>query len=328
MTDIPWYIMTSEMNDKATRTFFEQHSYFGLDRKNIMFFKQGTMPAISYEGKVLLDKKFSIALAPNGHGGSLLALRNSGALKDMKTRGVKYISYFQVDNPLVSVVNPLLIGLHVLESSDMSSIMLSKTGPFEKLGNFCVSNGKLMIIEYSDMPKELSEEVDESGKLCFIAGSPAIHVISCDFIESLTTDGNISLPWHRADKKVVYIDKNGRKLDPNEVNAVKLETFIFDALTLANKTIILEAVREEEFAPTKNKTGVDSVESCRCMLIERDAKRLERIVGIKLPRKANGELNCTVELSPLRYLDEEDVEANVNELSLNTPKAGEKVYYE
>ncbi len=328
MSSIPWYIMTSEMNDRATRIFFEQHSYFGLDKKNVMFFKQGTMPAISHQGKVLLDEKYSIALAPNGHGGSLLALRNSGALDDMKVRGVKYLSYFQVDNPLVSVVNPLLIGLHFLEKSNMSSVMLSKTGPFEKLGNFCVSNDKLMIIEYSDMPKELAEKVDESDKLCFLAGSPAIHVISCDFIENLTTDGNISLPWHRADKKVPYVDKKGLKIEPKEVNAVKLETFVFDALTLADKTIILEAGREEEFAPTKNRTGVDSVESCRDMLINRDAKRLEDIVGIRLPRKADGELDCMVELSPLKYLDEEDVKAGTKELSLKIPKSGQKVYYE
>ncbi len=325
---IPWYIMTSDMNDQATREFFENNSYFGLSKTNVMFFKQGTMPAIGNDGKLLLDEKYSLALAPNGHGGSLLALKNSGALNDMLKRGVEYISYFQVDNPLVSVVNPLLLGLHCLEESEMSSIMLSKTGPFEKLGNFCVSNGRLMIIEYSDMPNELAEKVDSSGNLCFVAGSPAIHVISRKFVERLTKSGNISLPWHRADKKVAYIDESGLKKQPDDINAVKLETFIFDALSLADKTIILEAAREKEFAPTKNKTGVDSVESCRDMLIARDADRLEKLAGIKIPRKANGEPDCTIELSPLKYFDDEDVANDAEILIGKAPLKGEKVYYE
>ncbi len=325
---MPWYIMTSDMNDKTTRDFFKNNSYFGLSESNVMFFKQGTMPAIGGNGKIPLDEKHSLALAPNGHGGSLLALRNSGALEDMRKRGIEYISFFQIDNPLVSVVNPLLIGLHCLEKSEMSSIMLSKTGPSEKLGNFCVSNGRLMIIEYSDMPIELAEKTDASGNLCFVAGSPAIHVISRKFVERLTQDGSISLPWHRAEKKVSYIDETGHKVQPNDINAVKLETFIFDALSLADKTIILEAAREEEFAPTKNKTGVDSVESCKKMLIARDAARLEKFAGIKIPRKANGEPDCLVELSPLKYIDGQDVANNATLLAKKVPLKGESVYYE
>jgi UDP-N-acetylglucosamine/UDP-N-acetylgalactosamine diphosphorylase len=323
--DIPWYIMTSDMNDEITRDFFKENLYFGLS--DIMFLKQGTMPVIGNGGKILLDEKYSLALASNGHGGSLLALKNSGALDDMKKRGVDYLSYFQVDNPLVSVINPLLIGLHFLEKSEMSSIMLSKTGPFEKLGNFCISNGKLMIVEYSDMPLELAGKTDESGNLCFVAGSPAIHVINRKFIERLTQDGT-SLPWHRAEKKVSYIDGVGEKIQPKNINAVKLETFIFDALPLANKTILLEAARGKEFAPTKNKIGVDSVESCRKMLISRDADRLEKFARIKIPRKTNGEPDCTVELSPLKYFDDEDVANDAKLLSAKVPLKGEKVFYE
>jgi len=324
---IPWYIMTSEMNDITTRDFFEDNSYFGLSSENVMFFKQGTMPVLDHKGKILLEDKGSIAIAPNGHGGSLLALRNSGALDDMKNRGIDYISFFQVDNPLVSVVNPLLIGLHAIEKSEMSSIMLSKTGPFEKLGNFCISKGRLMIIEYSDIPDELAEKKDSNGKLCFIGGSPAIHVISRHFVERLTEDGFISLPWHRADKKVSYLDENGEKIIPDEANAVKLETFIFDALPLADKTIILEADRDKEFGPTKNKIGVDSVESCREMLIARDSEWLEEFAGISIPKNSDGKIDCEVELSPLKYIDGEDV---LNDLDLRGQVIAkrEKVYIE
>ena len=326
-SDIPWYIMTSDMNDAETQEFFLKNNFFGLSENDVMFFKQGTMPVMGQDGKILLDEKHSISLAPDGHGGSLSALRNSGALKDMKKRGIEYISYFQVDNPLVSVVNPLLLGLHCIEKSEMSSIALSKTNPFEKLGNLCMSDGKLMIIEYSDLPDELAEKRDESGKLCFVAGSPAIHVLSRMFVERLTDSGNISLPWHRADKKVSFIGKDGEKNHPDAVNAVKLETFIFDALPLADRTILLEAKREDEFAPTKNKTGVDSIESCRQMLIERDAKLIEQATGIEFPVKSNGALNCTVELSPLKYFDKEDVAVDAEMFKANIPAQGDSRYY-
>ena len=216
----------------------------------------------------------------------------------MKKAGVEYISYFQVDNPLVPVVNPFFIGLHALEKSEMSSIMLAKTNAYEKLGNFCITNGKLQIIEYSDMPNELAEQTNSDGTLSFLAGSPAIHVITLDFVERLTATGRLELPWHRADKKVAYYE-NGEVITPEEPNAVKLEAFIFDALPLASRTMILEADRKECFAPTKNKTGVDSVESCREMLAARDARRL-RLAGIQVPEGA------VVELSPRDIFDDED----------------------
>ena len=302
---ITWYIMTSQLNNEATQKFFEENNYFGLDAEDVIFFVQGTMPAIDYNGKLLLADKDSLALAPDGHGGTLLALRRSGCLDRMKHDKIEYISYFQVDNPLVSVVNPLFIGLHALEESDMSAIMLAKTGPFEKLGNFCISDNKLMIIEYSDLPDKLAEARNDDGSLKFIAGSPAIHVISREFVDELTKHGRLELPWHRADKKIKFINSQGEMISPEEPNGVKLESFIFDALQLAGKTIILEAAREEEFAPTKNKTGVDSVESCREMLIERDAGRLER-VGVEVPRDENGKAAVKIEISPLAVIDDED----------------------
>ncbi|MCF7790409.1 MAG: UDPGP type 1 family protein [Victivallales bacterium] len=322
---IPWYILTSTINNEQTQEFFSENNYFGLKKNNVIFIVQGTMPAIDYNGKILMEDKDSIALAPNGHGGSLLALKTSGALDDMRRRGIKHISYFQVDNPLVSIINPLFIGLHNMARSEMSSIMIRKTGPYEKIGNFCNSAGKLQIIEYSDLPEELAEKRNKDGSLSFIAGSPAIHLIKRSFVERLTEGGTISLPWHRADKKVSYIDDSGKKVIPEKPNSVKLETFIFDALPLAERTIILEAKREDEFAPTKNKTGVDSVDTCRKMLVERDVRWIEKAADIKIPRKENGKINCTVELNRLSYLDERDIK--INKKKIIPPAAGEKVYY-
>jgi len=223
----------------------------------------------------------------------------------MKSDGVELISYFQVDNPLVSIVDPVFLGLHSLQKAEMSARMLPKTGPFEKLGNFCTVNGRLEIIEYSDMPKELAESRNPDGSLRFIAGSPAIHVISRSFVETLTASGRLKLPWHRADKKVPFVSDDGKTISPEKSNAVKLESFIFDALPMASKTVIYEAKREEEFAPTKNPTGVDSVESCREMLVARDAARLEK-AGITIPKKADGSPDCVVEISPSVIVDDAD----------------------
>ena len=267
------------------------------------------MQTIGYDGKLLLAAKGKLALSPNGHGGTLLALRTSGALDRMKSEGVELLSYFQVDNPLVPVVNPLFLGLHAIEQSQVSAIMLAKTGPFEKLGNFCVSNGRVMIIEYSDLPEELATRRLEDGSLAFVAGSPAIHVFSCDFIESLTHHGRLTLPWHRADKKVPYLDEDGNFVTPEEPNAVKLESFIFDAMPLAERTMILEADRKEQFAPTKNKTGVDSAESCREMLSARNIRRL-RDAGVSVADSVR------LEISPRLILDDEDAVAYVRETGL------------
>lgn len=298
--DFLWYIMTSQLNNKATVEFFRANNFFGLSENNVRFFVQGTMPAVDYNGKLLLADKDSLALSPDGHGGTLLALRRSGALAEMAAKGVEYISYFQVDNPLVPVVNPLFIGLHILEKSEMSAIMLSKTGPYEKLGNFCVSGGRTQIIEYSDLPASLAESRNEDGTLRFVAGSPAIHIIDRAFVDRLTAGGKLSLPWHRADKKVPYIDADGAAVKPEEPNAVKLESFIFDALPLAERTMILEADRFEQFGPTKNATGVDSAESCRELLMERDRRRLTA-AGITVPAGK-------IEIPPRLAIDQEDID--------------------
>jgi UDP-N-acetylglucosamine pyrophosphorylase len=314
--EITWYIMTSQLNNEATQKFFEENNHFGLNPENVIFFIQGTMPAVDYDGKLLLADTDSLALAPDGHGGTLLALRRSGCLDKMKHDGVEYISYFQVDNPLVSVVNPFFIGLHALQESEMSAVMLAKTNAFEKLGNFCISDNKLLIIEYSDLPDELAESVNADGSLRFIAGSPAIHILNRGFVSELTKKGHLKLPWHRADKKIKFVGDKGEIITPETPNGVKLESFIFDALQLASKTMVLEVAREEQFAPTKNKTGVDSVESCREMLIERDTKRLERI-GVEVSRTIDGKSAVKIEISPLAVIDDDDARnyCNIEKIS-------------
>jgi len=300
-----WYIMCSELNAAATQAFFASNKFFGLADGQVRFFVQGTMPAIGLDGRLVIGAKDSLALSPNGHGGTLLALRKSGCLDRMAADGVECISYFQVDNPLVPIADPLFLGLHVLEDSQISSRMLPKTGPMEKLGNFCLSGGRLHVIEYSDMPQELAERRNPDGTLAFLSGSPAIHIISRAFIEELTQDGTLNLPWHRADKKVPYLAPDGTVAKPDEPNAVKLESFIFDAIPMAARAIVVEGSRKEMFGPTKNATGVDSAESCRAMLVARDARRLE-LAGVSIPRNADGTPAALVEISPRSVICDED----------------------
>jgi UDP-N-acetylglucosamine/UDP-N-acetylgalactosamine diphosphorylase len=278
------------LNHDATLAFFAENRFFGLNDKDVKFFIQGVMPATDFDGRLLASDKDSLALSPNGHGGSLKALIESGSIADMKARGVEHISYFQVDNPLITIANPLFIGLHALKSSDMSSRSLTKTGPFEKLGNFVTSNGKLSIIEYSDLPEEKARETDEQERLKFRAGSPAIHILRRDFIEKFA-DSSLKLPFHRAEKKVPYINEHGETVIPEHPNAVKFETFVFDALPLAENSVILEADRAEEFSPVKNKTGVDSLESSQADQIKKAASWLRRI-------GASVEEGAIIEISP------------------------------
>ena len=240
----------------------------------------------------------------------------------MTNRGVEILSYWQVDNPLINPIDPLFIGLHDLDQSEMSSKALKKTGPFEKVGNFCLVNGKVTVIEYSDLPDELAQETHPDGSLKFELGSIGIHLINRTFIESLNADG-FSLPIHRAVKKIPHIDKLGQPAIPSKPNGVKLETFVFDALPLARKSIILETSRAEEFAPIKNAQGVDSAESSRLMMIERAARWLES-AGVSIPRTSKGKVDCILEISPGFALSPDDIREKVDKIPVIKP--GDRIY--
>ena len=296
---IPWYIMCSPLNLHATVTHFKENNFYELGEENLRFFAQGVMPATDFEGNLLLASQDSLALSPNGHGGSLKALITSGSIADMAERGIEHVSYFQVDNPLVTILNPLFIGLHDLQNSDMSSRSLTKTGPFEKLGNFVSIGDRISIIEYSDLPEEKALEKEEDGRIKYRAGSPAIHILRRDFIEQFASGEN-KLPYHRAEKKVSFIKDKGELVEPEEPNAVKFETFVFDALPMAKNPLILEADRREEFSPVKNKTGVDSLESSQADMVKR-AKRWLTNLGHSISESSK------VEICPLAYPFEEDL---------------------
>ena len=300
---VAWYIMTSDANDAATREFFQKNNHFGHDPANIFIFQQGMMPAFDMLGHMLLSERDSLALSPDGHGGSLRALRKSGALDDMRKRGVEHLSYFQVDNPLVHTIDPLFLGLHDLTGSEMSSKTIPKAGPLEKVGNFAIGDGVLQVIEYSDMPESLAQAKNPDGSLKFNAGSIAIHALRVSFIERLTASGRLELPWHRAEKKVPHVDERGNAVAPQQPNAVKLEQFVFDAIPLAKNAIVYETERAEEFSPVKNAEGVDSPATSRRDQLRRAARWLTA-AGVAVPMKGD-EPHATIEISPLFAVTQE-----------------------
>lgn len=320
---IPWYVMTSPLNYESTMEIFENADFFGLGKENVFIFQQGTLPNFDFDGKILMADKNKIAKSPDGHGGSLKALYTSGTIADMKNRGIEYISYWQVDNPLIYLIDPLFIGLHVMDKAEMSSKALLKAEPLEKVGNFCLVDGKVTVIEYSNLPDEAAHRTNEDGTLVFELGSIAIHLISVSFVEKLNKGGDFSLPIHRAVKKIPHVDSNGNLIKPEKPNGIKLETFVFDALPMAEHSIILETLREEEFAPVKNATGVDSAEVTRQMMINRAASWLEE-ARVKVPRKDNGTPDCVLEISPAFALTPEDLKTKLDQIPPIKP--GNEVY--
>ena len=321
-TVCPWYIMTSPLNHAETIDIFRSNDYYGLDDKNVFIFQQGTLPDFSSAGEILLADKDRLSCSPDGHGGSLKALYQSGAIEDMKRRGVEFVSYFQVDNPLINIFDPLFIGLHALDKAEMSSKAVIKTDPYERVGSFCLVDGKLTVIEYSDLPDELAEKRNPDGSLAFKLGSIAIHIINRAFVERLNADG-FSLPLHKAVKKIPYIDEHGKLLEPAEPNGVKLESFVFDAVPLASKSIILQTLRSEEFAPTKNAAGIDSVETARRMIVARAAAWLES-AGLIVPKKPDGSIDCVLEIAPGFALEKDDIKAKLNRIPQIKP--GDRIY--
>jgi UDP-N-acetylglucosamine/UDP-N-acetylgalactosamine diphosphorylase len=310
---VPWYVMTSEANHEETERFFVDNRWFNRPPQSTMLFSQGMVPSVCKAGKVLLEQPWQPALNPDGHGGSLKALRTSGALEHMQSLSIEHLCYFQVDNPNVHVIDPLFVGLHVAapdSSAEMSSKSVPKRAPGEKVGVF-VKAPRLTVIEYSDAPREVIEARDSHGELVYGEGSIAIHVIGVEFIRKLTDHplGSI-LPWHRASKKVPHIDlATGALVDPTEPNAVKLETFIFDALREAESPIVLRTDRVEEFAPIKNATGEDSPETSKALQSERAARWL-RAAGVAVPMRADGTPDCVLEISPLTAMDASDLRAS------------------
>ncbi|HYX85696.1 MAG TPA: UTP--glucose-1-phosphate uridylyltransferase [Gaiellales bacterium] len=306
---VPLYVMTSPQNHAEVEAFFDGHDSFGLDR--VRLFTQGEMPAVDREtGRVLLAAPDRIALSPDGHGGVIRALARSGSLDEMAAAGVQTIFYLQVDNPLVAIGDPGFVGIHRRLGAEMSSKVVRKTDPAEKVGVLVEAGGRQRVIEYSDISPDAAGRRGADGNLELWAGSIALHVFEVAFAERLAAGGG-RLPFHRAVKPVPYVDDAGRTIEPAEPNAVKFEQFIFDALPLAQRAVAVETDRRLEFEPLKNASGPSSPETVRARLSAIYADWLER-AGIAVPRDARGEPAVPVEISPLVALDAGDLPGRVD----------------
>ena len=311
---LPFYVMTSPENHALTSRFFTEHGNFGLE--HVRFFVQGQMPAVDRStGHVLLAERGQLALSPDGHGGTLAALAAPGpgggpsCLDEMRDRGIRTLFYYQVDNPLVEIADPAFIGIHRQAEAELSFKVIEKLAPDEKLGVVVTVDGRPQVIEYSDLPAELAERREPEGNLQLWAGSIAVHLFERSFIERLR--GGLELPFHRAIKRVPYINPAGERVEPADANAVKFERFIFDALPLAERWTMVETDRTVEFEPLKNATGPDSPATVRQRMSDLHAGWLES-AGATIPRRPDGSVPFGIEISPLFALDSAELKSKVD----------------
>ena len=258
---IPWFIMTSEENNDDTVEFFTKHRNFGYEKdKNLFFFQQGQLPMVDTEGKILIGENGLIKKAADGHGGIFDALVRNKMTEKMRELGVKWIFIGGVDNCLVKMVDPILMGMAIQKHVTAAGKSVVKANPQEKVGVFCKINGKPSVVEYTELPKEIAEATNEDGELIYGESHILCNLFNIDAVERM---GNKPLPYHSAFKKATYIDKNGNKVVPDSPNAYKFEAFLFDAFGELDDMTILRVKREEEFAPVKNASGIDSPETAR-----------------------------------------------------------------
>jgi UDP-N-acetylglucosamine/UDP-N-acetylgalactosamine diphosphorylase len=289
---IPLYVMTSPATDEVTRRFLIEHRWFGLPAEDARVFCQATMWAVDDKfEKILMQSPDSLFLGPDGHGGMLAALAKSGSLADAQRRGVKYFFYGQIDNPLLQVCDELFLGSHVLAGSEMTTQVVKKRDPLERVGNVVSIDGKVQVIEYSDLPAEFARQTNADGSLKLWAGNLAVHAFDVDFLARTAGQKN-ALPFHKAKKKVPYLDSTGKTVEPDQPNAIRFERFIFDLLPLARQALVVEADPAEAFAPVKNsddeKTDNPRTAKAAMMALHR---RWLREAGAKIADDVSVEIN-------------------------------------
>ena len=276
-TIIPWYIMTSIENNKDTVEFLEKHNYFGYPKENVIIFTQSELPLVDVDGKLLISKDLKIKEASDGNGGTYSSLRASGSLADMKERGVKWVFIGGVDNALLKMADVTLLGMAIKKNVQIASKSVVKANPHEKVGVFCKMNGHPKVIEYAELPEKMAEEVDENGELKYGESHIMCNLYTIDAIEKASKE---ILMYHSAFKKNSYIDEDGKEVIPTEPNSYKFESFIFDAFEFFDDIAILRGKREDDFAPVKNKEGVDSPKTAK-ELYEKYWNRQEKNDSVK-----------------------------------------------
>ncbi len=262
-TYVHLFIMTSDKNNDATIEFFEKHKYFGYSREYVHFFKQEMAPASDYNGKIYMESKHRMATSPNGNGGWFGSMAKYGMLNIVKENGIEYLNVFAVDNVLQRILSPEFVGAVYEGKYAVGSKVVKKAAPDEKVGVICLEDGKPSIVEYYELVDEMLTEKDENGNLVYNFGVILNYLFRVNDLEKIMEK---SMPLHIVKKKIPYMDENGNNIAPEEPNGYKFETLILDMIKLMENGIPFEVERDKEFAPIKNKTGIDSVESARALL--------------------------------------------------------------
>ena len=262
---VPLYVMTSEINDKMTREFFAEHDYFGYNKEFVKFFVQEMVPAVDFDGNILMKSEDSLAMSPNGNGGWFKSLINAGLDKDLKEKGVEWLNVFAVDNVLQQIADPVFVGATIDSGCVSAAKVVRKVDPYEKVGALCLEDGKPSIVEYYELTPEMAEAKNENGSLQYGFGVILNYLFRVDKLLSIAEQ---SLPLHVVEKKVSFVDEDGVEHKPETPNAYKFETLILDMVYMMDNCLSYEVEREKEFAPVKNATGVDSVDSARELLIK------------------------------------------------------------
>ena len=257
------FVMTSEKNHEATTSFLKEKNYFGYPEEYIHFFKQEMAPATDYNGKIYLEEKGRMATSPNGNGGWFISLMRAGLLDKAKSFGIEWFNIFAVDNVLQRICDPVFIGATIEKKCVVGAKVVKKSAPDEKVGVMCLEDGRPSIVEYYELTDELMNAKDEKGDPAYNFGVILNYLFDVAELERIVKE---ELPLHIVKKKIPYIDENGELVKPEEPNGYKFENLVLDMIHQMASCLPFEVVREKEFAPIKNKTGVDSVESARALL--------------------------------------------------------------
>ncbi|KAI1297532.1 UDP-N-acetylglucosamine pyrophosphorylase [Mortierella claussenii] len=321
---IPWYVMTSGPTRPATVQFFEENGYFGLDRDNIVFFEQGTLPCMTFDGKIMMESKSQIAVAPDGNGGVYAALRGTGVLANMAERKIEYLHAYCVDNCLVRVADPVFIGYCVQKNADCGAKVVRKKSPDEPVGVVCLRNAAFNVVEYSEIDEEVAHRINpKNGQLAFGAGNIANHFYTVDFLNKVESfEGE--LEYHIARKKIKSLDfTTGQVVAPKQVNGMKLEMFVFDVFPFTQRMAVFEVDRREEFSPLKNApgTGEDCPETSRRDILQQHVRFIENAGGKVIAGEEDEQIEGapTLEISPLVTYSGEGLSQIVAGKSIKTP---------